>query len=112
MLGLPTLGGLVCSPLPEPRQGHHEGQVCSGHGAAAAQLDVPAFQEATCHQASVQSVLPGHWGDAQQPFHFVSSQANLPICYDLLFRNQNAKPLRTRWSEAGVWFWRAELGLS
>lgn len=47
MLGLPPLGGLVYSPLPQPRQGHHEGQVCSGHGAAAAQLDVPAFQEAT-----------------------------------------------------------------
>ena len=50
----------------------------------------------TCHQASMQSVLPGYWGDAQQPFHFVSSQANLPSWYDLLFRIQNAKPLRTR----------------
>lgn len=47
MLGLPPLGGLVCSSLPQPRQGHHVGQVCSGHGAAAAQLDVPASQEAT-----------------------------------------------------------------
>lgn len=51
-------------------------------------------------------------GDAQQPFHLVSSQANLPICYDLLFRNQNAKPPQTRWSEAGGWFWRRGLGLS
>lgn len=42
----------------------------------------------------------------------VSSQANLPICYDLLFRNQNVKPLRTRWSEAGGWFWRRGLSLS
>ena len=66
----------------------------------------------TCHQASMQSVLPGHWGDAQQLYHFVSSQANLSISYDLLFRNQNVKPLRTRWSEAGGWFWRGGLGLS